>query len=471
MLIRLDAPIPAAVPGRPISQRQIQNWVVGQLLTAQVLSVSASGQSRIQIGQNTFAAHSDFSLKTGTTINLRVAEKHPQVVLQTVELPEEAALTAARKGLTRSLPNSGTSQNTTRFLNDLDAIARFAPRPPSLGTGISANTAPQSAEATTSKTTTTGTASTKSTNTGTTAEPKVMHEPGRRTFPDMETQPVLPAVRNVIRQCLAELPDARKLLAPQTLRAVVTQAATPVEARLLSSANSHSSRPPQLDLRGVFEVIQRALAATKTGAAALRVGEDATRVAPESSRPPSAPTKNPQFNPPETHLTSETASMLRSRSPTGGSGLEASLSAALERAKSLQFQNVLQGSVPGTPIVVEIPVRTPENIDLWRLEFDADQPKPEEERASARDTALTVNLTFSSGEEFRARLLEKNGELHLTLNAGGQRMLADIKKNLDVLSSSLEAQGIHVASIGIGTVQIREPDQLARGAALIDDHA
>jgi len=121
--------------------------------------------------------------------------------------------------------------------------------------------------------------------------------------------------------------------------------------------------------------------------------------------------------------------------------------------------------------VVEIPVRSSENIDLWRLEIDADQPKHEEEHASARDTALTVKLTFFSGEEFRARLLEKNGELHLTLNAGGQEMLADIEKNLDVLSSSLQTQGINVASIGIGTVQIREPDHLARGAALIDDHA
>ena len=471
MLIRLDAPIPAADPGRAISPRQIQNWAVGQLLTAQVLSVSASGQSRIQIGQNTFAAHSDFSLKTGTTINLKVAEKHPQVVLQPIELPEEVALKAARKGLARSLPNGGTSQSTTRFLNELDAIARVAPRPPSLRGGISANTAPQSAKATAIKTDTSGTASAENANNGTTTEPKVLNDPERRTFPVRETPLVLQAVRNVIRQCLAELPDARKLLAPQTLRAVVTQAATPIEARLLRTANSHSSGPPQLDLRGVFEVIQRALAATKTGAPALRVGADATRVAPESSRPPSAPTKNPQFNPPETHLASETASMVRARSPTGGSGLEASLSAALERSKSLQFQNVLQGSVPGTPIVVEIPVRSSENIDLWRLEIDADQPKHEEEHASARDTALTVKLTFFSGEEFRARLLEKNGELHLTLNAGGQEMLADIEKNLDVLSSSLQTQGINVASIGIGTVQIREPDHLARGAALIDDHA
>ncbi|MEQ8230351.1 MAG: hypothetical protein RLW61_01880 [Gammaproteobacteria bacterium] len=401
-------------------------WQVGQLLTAEVIGTASQNYTRLRIGNEVVNARTALPLQAGERLALTVSATSPEVVLKPAAVPHEP-LPAVARGLARALPRQGAAEDTLALLRNLSAQPAAPARPPG---------APSPSAALVAR----------------------------------------------VAAFLQRLPEQATLVQPERLRAVLEQAAQPRERQLhagaaLSDGAAPSLRGPAVELAR----LQRAIEAATQAATPQRVGagnDSSTIKARSPLAMPPAPTASAAHG--ASTATSpaplpEVAAMLTGGPETGTdlglARMRELVEGALARIQGQHLQNAAGAGTPGTPFVVELPVRHQERVDLWRFEFvDERNPTAEDCSATSARARVSIRLLLGDAVVFGAELRIAGDSVGIRMGTNDTGLNAALERDARRLDTRMQERGLTVAALVVDAA-VPAPSRTSPRQRLVDERA
>ncbi|MEQ8659985.1 MAG: hypothetical protein RLW62_04150, partial [Gammaproteobacteria bacterium] len=139
-----------------------------------------------------------------------------------------------------------------------------------------------------------------------------------------------------------------------------------------------------------------------------------------------------------------------------GTGVDLSLSrvremldGALARAQAHQLHNAAGQATPGTPLVVELPVRHQERVDLWRFEFHDDERTGADTAPAASRARVSIRLLLGDAVVFGAELRIAGDTVGIRMGANDARLNTALARDAARLDARLHDHGLAVAALVI----------------------
>ena len=399
------------------SSSALPKWQLGQLLTAEVIGTPRQNYTQLRIGDRLVNARTELPLRAGEKLDVRVSATTPEVTLKLVapNNSREAIAPALVRGLARSLPQQGSAGDTLTLLRALT-------RNPATATTTSTPALP-------------------------------------------------PTLATRAANWLAQVPERTALSDPATLRGALEQASRPAERLLHVHLDRGETTPAPRELRAALEHMRRALpgsSAPPAGVAAAprtSLPPEAANVAPAprfavaEARPPAPPAAEPGVVPVD-----------------DGGGIDLPrlrelFDGAIARTQSHHLHNAASHGTPGTPLVLELPVRHQERVDLWRFELTED--------AHARDgtsdteisrAGVTIRLLLGDDLAFSAQLRIAGDTVGIRMGSNDARLNSALEQDAPRLGERMQQHGLAVAALVIDE-GITRPAPRAWSQRLVDEHA
>jgi hypothetical protein len=371
----------------------IRGWVVGQVLEATVLAVTAPDRAVLALAGRRFEAQTQPTLagaplRSGQQLTLRVDSKDSPVVLTVLRAPDSPAASAPgapaaeiqRAALREALPRA------TPIGPALEAAARLA-EPPSSPPGVRSPALPED----------------------------TMH---------------------ALRQLLRAVPEAGRLATASGLRTAVEDSGLFLESRLASLPPGVP--PPTGDLKAALlmlsELLSRATANLKALGHPPPGIADAAPPPPGNPRAPSPSAAHAGAGPAADAPTGEDPALLAIR-----------VEGALARVELNQLRSVPLADAPHPGWLVEIPVRTPGGFD--QLTLHVEREGRERRGRPPEAWQASVRLDLEALGPIHATVRWQAGALSATLRAERAATAALLERHAPGLIQALSDAGLPNAAV------------------------
>ncbi len=406
---------PLAVMRSPAA---LPKWQLGQLLTAEVIGTPRQNYTQLRIGDRVVDARTVLPLRAGQKIDVRVSATTPEVTLKVVAPNggREAIAPSVMRGLARSLPHQGSGSDTLTLLR---SIARhLAP----------------------------------ATNVATPSLP--------------------PALASRATRWLAQVPERAALSDPATLRGALEQASRPGE-RHLQLHLGRAEAPPTVprELRAALEHMRQALPGPSTAPTTLAA---APRTTPPADPAGAAPAPRAVIAEPRPATTPASESRMLAVDKDSGIDLprlRELFDGAIARAQSNHLHNAASNATPETPLVIELPVRHQDRIDLWRFELTEDAQARDGATDEGRARAsVSIRLLLGDDLDFAAQLRIAGDTVGIRMGSNDARLNSALERDGPRLGERLQQHGLAIAALVVDE-RITQPAPRPWSQRLVDERA
>jgi hypothetical protein len=416
-MMQIDRPAaPSAIilSGTPA----IRGWLLQQVLMAEVIGTPTENSTRVRIGNDSFDARSEIALHKGQILQVRVVATAPKVVLKIEPSLPGPSRHSAERGLAQTLPHQGSLLDSLSLLRILNRTSGMLAR--------------------------------------TTGDGRLL------------------ALSAPIDRLVQSLPTTQNLQRPSDLRAALTTAATTSESKLAKLAGPATASALALatsDLRNQLSQLQLELGLARQPSRqqseptdlrvrdAMRAASEFGEVRPREQRDRLADTARaaneliPRIEP-EDSLVQRMSRLL---------------DGAIARIQTHQLSNFATAELPAAPLIVEVPVRHHDRVDLWHFEFTGDE-RHEESGEHPQRAALKVRIQFDAQRSVSAELRASGDAVSVTLSSDDLEMQHMLGARLNVLKKNMGLRGLQVGHISITAADTR-PAAARLPRRLIDDSA
>lgn len=380
----------------------VRSWQVGQVLNASVTARPSPRTALLDFGNRNVEVQTRIPLSPGDLIKVRVASLQPRILLRLVD-PQGSVDPIRSDALRSALPRQ---QSLAPLLANLAALLKP-------GGDRAGNTAPP-------------------------------------------LPPLPPQVREIARQLMERLPDARQMSTREGVRQAIQNSGTFAEGRLAQAAQQGSPPSPadiKLNLVRLLVALQTTLKSMPTPELPAR------STSPESFAPPplrnQAPVAQPRVPPSLLSLLEGNESVVRLLIE-----LLTQTDGALARIQVSQLSSLGTQDQPTQVWIAEVPVRFGQQTDLvqFRIEHHRGGGRPEEAYWS-----ITFAFELEELGPVRARVVYFQQELSAMLWAERESTAQRFKERLEALRKRIEQRGIAVKSVechaGIPDDETTPPDE------------
>ena len=389
---------PAAPPAITLSGTPaIRGWLLQQVLMAEVIGTPTENSTRVRIGNDSFDARSKIALHGGQKLQVRVVATAPNVVLKIEPSLPGPSRHSVERGLAQTLPHQGSLLDSLSLLRILNQTAGMVAR--AVGDGR------------------------------------------------------LLALSAPIEKLVQSLPTTQNLRRPSDLRAALTTAATTSENKLAHLAGRATASALALatsDLRNQLSQLQFELGLSRQTSRqqseltnprvhdAMRAASELGGVRPREQRDRLADTARAANEPiariePEDNLAQRMSRLF---------------DGAIARIQTHQLSNFATAELPSAPLIVEVPVRHHDRVDLWHFEFTGDD-RHEDSGDQPQRAVLSIRIQFDAQRSVSAELRASGDAVSVTLSSDDLEMQHLLGARVNELEQNLGLRGLQVGRISI----------------------
>jgi len=392
-ILRISPPV-APELARPPLRDLLQAWNVGQVLDVTVLEAPTPARAVLMMAGQRVEAQTGVPLEPGQRLSVRVESRQAPLVLRVLSPPLAAAdpTEVQRQAAREVLPNA------VPLGRALDALAELA--------SAAASATPSA------------------------------------------VKPALPpAFIAGLRTLLAALPDRAQVSTGPGLRAAIESTGTFLEARLATLPPG--APPPHADLKATLLSLAEPLPRATPAAKALAVSPEtaaAGQAPPSTTAEPEALHSTVAPRPPATPH-APPAGPLAGAPDDGGVTTRAAseVDGALARIELNQLRSLPRpdGTHPGW--LVEIPVRTPDHVDVLTLHLEPDESPAG--RGGRRGWSVSLSLDLEALGPIRAHVGWQDGAVSATLWAERTATVETLRRHAAELVEALHEAGLKTAAV------------------------
>jgi len=405
---------PLAVMRSPAA---LPKWQLGQLLTAEVIGTPRQNYTQLRIGDQLVNARTELPLRPGQKLDVRVSATAPEVTLKMVAPKNsgEAIAPSVVRGLARSLPQKGSAGDTLTLLRSL-----------------------------------------------------TRHLVGT---PSTATASLPPNLSTRVTNWLAQVPERAALSDPATLRGVLEQASRPGERQLNVQLGRPETPSAPRELRVALEHMREALPPPTTSSAGAAAAPRPARPADTSSMATAPRAAVADAKPAATPITDAGIVPVDNDSGIDLPRLRELFDGAIARAQSHHLQNAAGNNTPGAPLVIELPVRHHERIDLWRFELTEDK-HARDGAADAESSRASVRIRLLLGDDraFSAQLRVAGDTVGIRMGSNDARLNSALEQGAPRLGERIQQHGLAVAALVVDEM-ITRPAPRNWSQRLVDERA
>lgn len=127
---------------------------------------------------------------------------------------------------------------------------------------------------------------------------------------------------------------------------------------------------------------------------------------------------------------------------------------AIARIRTQQIASLQQPGPALAPLLVDLPVRDGDRVDLWHFDFERDGEAASEDGTAAR-AAVTLTLQLSDTHAVHARIAVRGDSVSVRIGADESALQTLMARHRDTLAHNLAQRGLEVAAVTVGDVATR----------------